>query len=320
MNRLRCGMLLVMSVFISACGGNASLSPTAPSRTSGASSGAVISGQVSSSSLPATTRSTADTLATASVSSAGTLATASVMVKIVGTNITTTTDGQGQFTLTGVPPGDVKLEFTGPGGTATISLSGVQADDAINITVTLNGSNAHVDSERRGKNGNQNQQGQNQQGQGGSDVTGAVSGLTGSCPALTFTVQGTKVTTSASTSFEDVTCAGIKNGTVVEVNGPKGSDGTIAATKVEGDDNNDDNEDDDHHEISQALVKGAVSGISGTCPALTFTVQNTKVTTTASTKFEDVSCRSVKNGTVVQASGSKQADGSITATKVSHDD
>src|SRR5262249_49929229 len=121
MNRVRCGMLLVISVFIAACGGNASLSPTAPSRTGGLSSGAVISGQVNGASLPATTRSTSDTLATASVLSAGTLATASVTVKIVGTNISTTTDGQGNFTLTGVPPGDVKLEFTGPGGSATIS-------------------------------------------------------------------------------------------------------------------------------------------------------------------------------------------------------
>src|SRR5262249_3711656 len=87
MNRVRCGMLLVISVFIAACGGNASLSPTAPSRTGGLSSGAVISGQVNGASLPATTRSTSDTLATASVLSAGTLATASVTVKIVGTNI-----------------------------------------------------------------------------------------------------------------------------------------------------------------------------------------------------------------------------------------
>lgn len=215
----------ISAVLAISCGGNSSLSPTAPSQTGAANrSGAMIVGQVSGASAPITTRSTVSTLAMSSVT-----------VKVVGTNVSTTTDGQGQFTLTGVPPGEVRLEFTGPGGSATISISGVKIDDEIHITVTLNGSNARVDSEHRSSHGDGKQdQGDGKQDQ--NELKGAISGLTGTCPAISFTVQNTKVTTTANTAFEDVECASLKNGTVVEIKGTRGSDGSIAATKVEGDD------------------------------------------------------------------------------------
>ena len=49
-------------------------------------------------------------------------------------------------------------------------------------------------------------------------VEGLVSGLpSGTCPALTFTVGTKQVTTSASTTFKDVTCATLVNGMSVEV-------------------------------------------------------------------------------------------------------
>ena len=63
---------------------------------------------------------------------------------------------------------------------------------------------------------------------------GLVSGLpSGSCPALTFTVGTKQVTTSAATTFEDVTCATLANGMSVEVEGALQLNGSIAATKVE---------------------------------------------------------------------------------------
>ncbi len=60
-----------------------------------------------------------------------------------------------------------------------------------------------------------------------------VSGLTGTCPRVSFTVQDSKVTTSETTQFDGVTCGDIKNDMVVEVNGSRQSDGSINATKVE---------------------------------------------------------------------------------------
>lgn len=255
-------LLLCVTMFFGiSCGGDASYAPTAPSGNGvDGRTGAVIVGQVINPSTPVTSRSTPGMLETA-----GTLATAdspSVTVKVAGTNISTTTNGQGQFTLTGVPPGEVRLEFTGPGGSATISISGVKADEEIRITVTLNGSNARVDSENRKHRGDNNvQKTDDEDSDEDSDedtelvrtgptagptaptqteVKGAVSALTGTCPKLSFALTprgaSTKiaVTTSETTRFEDVRCAALKNDMVVEVTGVRQGD-SIAATKVEGD-------------------------------------------------------------------------------------
>jgi hypothetical protein len=220
------GLLLVISTAVAAaCGGNASMSPTAPSVTRAGASGAVIIGQVSGAFATTTPR---DASGTPAESSFGTLATSTITVKITGTNISTTTDGQGQFTLTGVPPGDVQLEFSGQGTSAKIVISGVSAQDEIRISITLNGNNAHVDSERR----NRREDRDNNQ----AEVKGAVAGLSGTCPSVTFTVRGTKVMTTASTRFDDIACARVQNGTIVEVEGQRQADGTIAAAKVELDD------------------------------------------------------------------------------------
>ena len=187
-------------------------------------SGAVIVGQVNSGTSPTASGSTVGT------PNAGTFVngnSASVTVKVVGTNISTTTNGQGQFTLTGVPPGDVQLEFAGRGDSSTISISGVRVDEEIRISVTLNGTNARVDSERRTRRG----------GDGNrvslTELKGAVSGLTGTCPTVSFTVGGTKVTTSETTEFADVSCADIQDDMVLEVKGSRQADGSIAAAKVE---------------------------------------------------------------------------------------
>jgi hypothetical protein len=229
-------LLAIFTAVAAACGSNASLSPTAPSVTRAGASGAVIIGQVNGASAPITTRDTAGVSGTGETSGAldafGTLATSTLTVKITGTNISTTTDGQGQFTLTGVPPGDVQLEFSGQGTNAKIVISGVSAQDEIRISITLNGNNAHVDSERR--NGREDRGKDHEINE--AEVKGAASALSGTCPSLTFTVQGTKVTTTANTKFDGITCARVQNGTIVEVKGQRQADGTIAAAKVELDD------------------------------------------------------------------------------------
>jgi hypothetical protein len=115
-------------------------------------------------------------------------------VSVVGTNISTTINGTGQFTLTGVPAGTVQLKFSGSGVDATVTLSGVTATDRIDITVNVTGGNARVESERRSRgNGNDD-----------DEVKGVVSGLTGASPTITFTVQSTRVTTSSTTAYDDI--------------------------------------------------------------------------------------------------------------------
>jgi hypothetical protein len=155
-----------------------------------------------------------------------------------------------------------------------------------------------------------------------AEAKGAVSALTGTCPAITFTVQGAKVTTTSTTTFSNVTCAAVANGKIVEVTGTRQTDGSITATRIQADDNadnGDDNEDDKPNQNNGEL-KGAVAALTGTCPALAFTIQGTKVTTTTATSFDKVTCASVKNGSVLQIKGTRQTDGSIAATRVKIDD
>ena len=201
-----------------ACGSTSPVAPGGSSKFFGR-TGAVITGHVNGAPVAATAQSvTATKMASPT----------SVTVTIVGADITSVIDGQGNFELTGVPPGDVQLKFTSAGASALITLSGVAAGDRIHIVVTLNGKDAKVDSDDRDHgddDGEDNDQDENK-------LEGLVSNLAGTCPALTFTVQSTKVVTNNSTKFEDP-CLRIANGRRAEVEGTRQTDGSIVATEIE---------------------------------------------------------------------------------------
>jgi hypothetical protein len=152
-------------------------------------------------------------------------ASTTLTVTINGTNITSNVDGNGNFQLTGVPPGDVTLKFTGAGVNASITLTNVPATAQINITVTLNGNSAKLE-DRQDENDDDNDKNE-------ADLEGVVSNKTNdACPNLTFTVQSTTVKTNSSTKF-DGQCSQIANGTKVEVEGTRQADKSVLATEVE---------------------------------------------------------------------------------------
>ena len=147
---------------------------------------------------------------------------------------------------------------------------------------------------------------------GEAEIEETISGLSAlsGCPVVTFMIGTTKVTTSAATTFDDLTCATLANGALVEIHGTKQLDGSILATKVEA-------------EAGPDEVTGTVFEFSGaaSCPAATFKVGPvlslaSKVTTTGSTTFSGVTCATLANGAKVEIEGTKQADGSITAASV----
>lgn len=282
-----------------ACGSaETSFSPTAPSRV-GATSGAVITGRV-----------TGATVAVTSPDTFSTMDSRSLTVTVVGTGISTTVNSGGQFTLTGVPGGTVQLRFSGSGVDATLTISGVSTSERIEITVALNGRSARVESERRER-----------RNDGSAEVEGMVSGLTGTCPALTFTVQGARVTTTSTTAFDDITCARVVNGARVEVKGERQADGSIVASRVEGEDDDDEDDDDDDNGRGRGpKIEGSVASLSGACPTLSFMLNGTRVTTNGRTAFEDVTCAALRNGTRVEVHGERQSDGTVLASRVELDD
>ena len=273
-----------------ACGGDASgsLSPTGPSGNG--SGGAVINGRVRGLSTPVTANSFAP------------LATSSVRVTITGTNISSNVDGNGQFTLTGVPPGDVTMQFSGPGVSASITLKGVTADQQITIDVTLNGNNARLDSDTRRRDG-------------GREIEGHITAV--DAGARTITVGGSVIAVPAGTRIHRgetaKTFADLKVGVDVEVETTMNGT-TLTATDVKIDDEEDDDARDGLMEVS-----GAVSNVSGSCPTLTFVVRDRTVVTTGNTRF-DLGCDKIKNTVRVEAKGAVAANGSLMATSVELDD
>jgi hypothetical protein len=64
-------------------------------------------------------------------------------------------------------------------------------------------------------------------------IEGQVSGVTGTCPSLTFKISGTSiVSTSPVTMFAGRPCSQLSDGAGVRVDGYRQSDGSIAATSV----------------------------------------------------------------------------------------
>jgi hypothetical protein len=220
---------ILVAVCAAACG-DSSGSLDGPSGVSRG-NGAVITGRVSGVSLRSSTLDT-----TASTTSSTTGAT-TLRVTINGTNISTMVDGAGQFTMNGVPPGAVTLTFTGEGVSASITLNNVQAGDEIRIEVRLNGTSARIESEtrRRGDDDDDDDDDDDENRDEANEVTGTVSALSGTCPALTFAVGTRVVRTGSATVFDD-RCTDVRNGVRVEVKGTRMNDGTFTAARVEVDD------------------------------------------------------------------------------------
>jgi hypothetical protein len=140
-------------------------------------------------------------------------------------------------------------------------------------------------------------------------VEGPVSGLTGACPAIRFTVYGTSVVAGPSTRFDDGVCATVRNGSWVEVKGVEQPDGSVLAWRIDLDD-----------DASDARLEGPVAALTGACPAIRFTVYGTPVATDVFTRFDDGVCGTVQNGTWVEVKGIRQPDGSLLAQEIDLDD
>lgn len=140
------------------------------------------------------------------------------------------------------------------------------------------------------------------------EAKGPVSSLTGACPAITFTLGGKTFRTNASTQFKGGSCSTIANGQTVEAEGTVQADGSVLAKKVE--------IDDDHNDRHEWEARGPISGLTGSCPAITFTLGGKTVRANSSTRFDGVTCASIANGTALKVKGALQADGSVVAKEI----
>jgi Domain of unknown function (DUF5666) len=192
------------AALIVVCGVACTSSPSGPSSTAASIGGAVraVSGGSATSSL------------------------AGMKVAVSGTSLATTTSVAGQFQLNDVPPGNVTLLFDRADLNALLPLGTVHAGDKVTIVVTINGSNASLDSR------NDERDDQNDDDDDEDEVEGRISALSDSCPNRTFNVGNTAVRTSSTTTYEHVTCNTLANNMKVEVEGTF-ANGVLNATKIE---------------------------------------------------------------------------------------
>lgn len=155
--------LIGAGCLLAACSGSSS--PTEPAPTSMAGSAKVTgevssggaAGQVVAAATLAAPRSAAlpgsrpgrstDSLVAADKSGSG------MTIRVQGTSISTKTDASGHFSLDGVPSGNQVLLFEEGGSTAPLPLPGVQANEKIDIKVTVQGSTANLDDITRSSDG-----------------------------------------------------------------------------------------------------------------------------------------------------------------------
>jgi len=296
-------VLVCLPVFTVIVGALAcSSSATAPSSPSASTTGATIQGTI-------------QTGASASSVELSAFSTASgIKVTVVGTNVSTVTDGSGRFVLQGIAGGSASLRFQGPGIDGTIDLSGLVEGQTLTITVQVSGSRPRLvtpsspaspsPSPTASPAGNR------------VEFDGGVESVT----PPTLRVSGRTVLTNADTRIkrrgQPIALADVKVGDKVEVEGSSQADGSVLASKIKVEDGeNDDDQNDDEVEFT-----GPIDSI--TPPTLM--VSGRKVVTNGSTRIrrgdKTVALADLQVGEKVEVEGTKQADGSVLASKIKVED
>ena len=154
-----------------------------------------------------------------------------------------------------------------------------------------------------------------------SELSGAVSALTGSASSFQFTigsrlVKGDAATTINGSSNAAKTFADLKNGVNVEVKGVQ-KDGFVQASRI--------HLENDAEPQAEAEVEGTVSAMTGSASAFQFTVGSTLVKGDSKTTFGESgkttkTFTDLKNGLKVEVKGVRATDGSVRATRIQIED
>ena len=275
-------LLLASSMLAIACGGSESGSPVGPSQAGGGggAAGATISGTVSGPGA-AQNRSLGAGLG-------------GVKVSVEGTDLSATTNGNGAFMLSGVPPGLVRLLFQGGGASGTVDLNGVSQSETIAISVVVNGSSVELESEAR--------------------TTGSEAQLEGKIVSINYAGRSMVVGTTTVTVPEGVEITNgfrlldftdLIVGARIHVKGTRSGE-TITASRILAQQTG----------LDSVTLSGTVSDVAGTCPDRTFKFGSTAIAVNRSTHFVQGSCEQIANTIGLEVKGLRRPDGSVLATHV----
>lgn len=273
--------LLPVFALVAGCSGKAS-SPASPSASVG---GALITGSIVS----------GQSAGLASLHTSASSTATGIVVSIQGTDLQTTADGSGHFSLSGVPAGDVGLQFSGTGINAQVSLPAVQSTETIDLSVSLDGGSATIESEHR-SGGSQEQ------------LEGRVESFPPADP-LTFVVNGQTVVTDDNTSFflGDSTASfdDLAIGQRVHVAGSVTSAGLLATTVQIQNTNT----------SIPVELNGIVENFELTATGFQFDVGSQLIKGDGTTTFDSGSLADLTDGVRVEVKGLQQ-DGYVQATTI----
>lgn len=215
-----------------------------------------------------------------------------------------------QFKIGGrVIKGDVLTEFFGDGSDADTFDS---LEDGVRVEVKGQQGDDFVYAARIHVNDGDDDDNDDGDQDSSASIHGELKSLGGTPPPnMTLLVGDTTVRTDGSTEVQrrgDVqTLEVLQVGMTLHVVGDRQSDGSIDARRIFITDD----------EVGDPMeIEGSAGGVQGSCPTLTFGVNGFTVKTNASTTFEGKTCSDLKSGTRVKVNGTRQADGSILATRV----
>ena len=291
------GLVMVAVTLTAGCGGKGN--PTAPSEGTG--SGAPATTPAPGPSATVTGSVQGSTAVSSLLSASNGHALTGVTVTVVGTSLTTSVDAAGRFTLVKVPPGEVRLQLTGGGTNAALTLAAVQASQIVDVVVMVSGSSASIDSEVRS-------------GVGEAQLEGRVESLPPTMPALTFKAAGRTVRTDGSTRFVDGSAArtfgDLQIGMRIHVKGSLSGD-AFTATLVQLQNST---------TTIPVEVNGTIDSLTGSATAFQFNIGSRVVKGDAATDFfgdgdKPDSFADLKNGARVEVKG-QQRDGFVYATRI----
>src|SRR5262249_29783667 len=141
-------------------------------------------------------------------------------ISVSGTNLRVTSDGGGHFTLSGVPSGNVGLQFSGSAN-GEVEIDDVGERETIELEVRTSGNGVEIESEER-ENGSESQLEGRISSMNAGARTFVIADITVSVPGTATIAQG-----SRSLTFSDLLV-----GARVHVKGSK-SGSTITATRIE---------------------------------------------------------------------------------------
>jgi hypothetical protein len=210
----------------------------------------------------------------------------SLQVGVERTNVSTTTNSFGQFTLKGLPSGTIVLRFVGGGVDTRGEMSGLKAGMTSRITVQITASGAVI---RPAPNE--------------IELTGTIDSIT----PPNLKISGLTVITDANTEFKRrggrVSFADLAIGQLVRIEGSVNTNGQVVARKIWVF---------VHPGQNSVRVRGVIESI--TPPNLT--ISGLTIATDANTRLNVHSLANLMGGDAVQVEGTLRADGTVLARSI----